>query len=125
MLDLLVKYALEHGLAAEPGFKRKQVRWAIALSTEGRFLEVIPLGDAEGETNLGREFPMCPDLSQPDARLVSIPGQPPRLNAVPAGCRFAPRCPMVIERCRLETPAVRQVRPGRWATCHRIDEAGV
>ncbi len=65
-----------------------------------------------------------PDLSRPDERLVSIPGQPPRLNDVPAGCRFAPRCPMVIERCRLEAPAVRQVRPGRWATCHRIDEGG-
>jgi peptide/nickel transport system ATP-binding protein len=66
-----------------------------------------------------------PDLSRPDARLVSIPGQPPRLNALPAGCRFAPRCPMVIDRCRVEAPPVRQVRPGRWATCHRIDEEGV
>ncbi len=63
-----------------------------------------------------------PDLSRPDERLTSIPGQPPRLNAIPAGCRFAPRCPMAIDRCRAETPAVRLVRPGRWATCHRIDQ---
>jgi len=65
-----------------------------------------------------------PDLSRPDERMISIPGQPPRLNDLPAGCRFAPRCPMVIDRCRIEPPPVRQVRPGRWATCHRIDEAG-
>jgi oligopeptide/dipeptide ABC transporter ATP-binding protein len=33
-----------------------------------------------------------------------IPGQPPSLLEPPAGCRFAPRCPEVVERCRLEMP---------------------
>ena len=36
----------------------------------------------------------------------SIPGQPPDLAALPAGCAFAPRCPLVHERCR-ERPALR------------------
>src|SRR5512145_2066878 len=34
-----------------------------------------------------------PDLSQPNKRLTSIPGYPPKLHALPVGCRFAPRCP--------------------------------
>ena len=62
-----------------------------------------------------------PDVSRPEDRLISIPGQPPRLNALPPGCRFAPRCPMVIERCQVEAPRLRQVHPGHWATCHRIE----
>jgi peptide/nickel transport system ATP-binding protein len=62
-----------------------------------------------------------PDLTRPDERLTSIPGQPPRLNALPPGCRFAPRCPKVIDRCLVETPQVREVRPAHWATCHRIE----
>jgi len=62
-----------------------------------------------------------PDLSRLESRLVSIPGYPPRLNDLPPGCRFAPRCPQAVERCHVESPAVREVRPGHWATCHLID----
>ena len=41
-----------------------------------------------------------PDLAHPDRPLRGIPGTPPRLDAMPAGCRFAPRCPYAFERCR-------------------------
>jgi oligopeptide/dipeptide ABC transporter ATP-binding protein len=34
------------------------------------------------------------------ARLAQIPGQPPSLLAPPPGCRFAPRCPHVFDKCR-------------------------
>ena len=37
-----------------------------------------------------------PDLTKPKKKLSSIPGYPPRLDALPAGCRFAPRCPRCI-----------------------------
>jgi oligopeptide/dipeptide ABC transporter ATP-binding protein len=33
------------------------------------------------------------------ARLAQIPGQPPSLLAPPSGCRFAPRCPHVFDKC--------------------------
>jgi peptide/nickel transport system ATP-binding protein len=47
-----------------------------------------------------------PDLSDStkDRRLASIPGYPPRLNNLPSGCRFAPRCPYVFERCHEAQP---------------------
>jgi oligopeptide/dipeptide ABC transporter ATP-binding protein len=47
-----------------------------------------------------------------------IPGLPPPLRNLPAGCAFHPRCPQAIERCRAETPALREARPGAWAACH-------
>jgi peptide/nickel transport system ATP-binding protein len=62
-----------------------------------------------------------PDLTNPESRLISIPGYPPRLNNLPPGCRFAPRCPFAVERCHIETPQVREVRPDHWATCHLIE----
>ncbi|MEW6567876.1 MAG: ABC transporter ATP-binding protein [Chloroflexota bacterium] len=62
-----------------------------------------------------------PDLSRPDEKLLSIPGYPPRLNALPQGCRFAPRCPLAEERCRLEAPTLREIRPAHFASCHRIE----
>jgi oligopeptide/dipeptide ABC transporter ATP-binding protein len=36
--------------------------------------------------------------------LTAIAGQPPDLASLPPGCAFAPRCPSVMERCRLEAP---------------------
>jgi peptide/nickel transport system ATP-binding protein len=35
---------------------------------------------------------------------VGIPGTAPSLRAPPPGCRFAPRCPHAMERCRVESP---------------------
>ncbi|MGB8638991.1 MAG: oligopeptide/dipeptide ABC transporter ATP-binding protein, partial [Pseudolabrys sp.] len=36
----------------------------------------------------------------------------------PFGCHFHTRCPYVVERCRVETPALREVRPGQLVACH-------
>ena len=63
-----------------------------------------------------------PDLSQPDKRLVSIPGYPPRLDDLPAGCRFAPRCPRVSERCHAEQPKIHQLSERHFASCHLVEE---
>jgi oligopeptide/dipeptide ABC transporter ATP-binding protein len=62
-----------------------------------------------------------PDLTNPTAKLASIPGYPPRLNALPPGCRFAPRCPVAFDRCHTETPALRAAGVGHWASCHLIE----
>lgn len=35
-----------------------------------------------------------------------------------SGCRFAARCPIAVDRCRVETPALREVKPGRFVACH-------
>ncbi|MBN1449605.1 MAG: dipeptide/oligopeptide/nickel ABC transporter permease/ATP-binding protein [Anaerolineales bacterium] len=62
-----------------------------------------------------------PDLSKPDKRLASIPGYPPRLDALPAGCRFAPRCPLAIERCHTESPALHVLGAHHVASCHLVE----
>jgi oligopeptide/dipeptide ABC transporter ATP-binding protein len=59
-----------------------------------------------------------PDLDNPHAELLSIPGAPPRLSALPSGCRFHPRCPLAIERCAVESPALRPVADAQLAACH-------
>jgi oligopeptide/dipeptide ABC transporter ATP-binding protein len=35
---------------------------------------------------------------------MPIPGQPPDLSRLPAGCSFAPRCAFVVDRCREQAP---------------------
>ena len=51
------------------------------------------------------------------ARLADIPGMVPALNALPAGCAFAPRCKRVMDRCRKEQPQLTQPAPGRFVAC--------
>jgi len=45
-----------------------------------------------------------PAMDQERERLMQIDGAMPRLNAIPAGCAFNPRCPQVMERCRTQRP---------------------
>ena len=45
-----------------------------------------------------------PRLHRRVDRLPDIPGQPPPPGGWPAGCRFAPRCPLAAERCRRSVP---------------------
>ena len=45
-----------------------------------------------------------PDITQDRERLHQIDGAMPRLNAIPAGCAFNPRCTRTMDRCRAERP---------------------
>ncbi len=54
-------------------------------------------------------------------RLEFIPGVPPNLLNPPPGCRFHPRCPYAIDRCRVEEPETKEV-DGVLVSCHRVDE---
>ncbi len=46
-----------------------------------------------------------------------IPGMPPDLRKPPSGCRFHPRCPLVMNVCRKENPSIIEVEPGHYASC--------
>jgi oligopeptide/dipeptide ABC transporter ATP-binding protein len=58
--------------------------------------------------------------ASPDAagRLAAIPGAPPRLDARPPGCAYAPRCRRATERCRGERPALAALGAGLAACYH-------
>ena len=56
-----------------------------------------------------------PSLVQRVDRLTQIDGAMPRLNAIPQGCAFNPRCPKVFARCRVERPDLLPAGPTRAA----------
>jgi oligopeptide/dipeptide ABC transporter ATP-binding protein len=70
-----------------------------------------------------------PRLDEPRrAKLQPIPGQPPDLSRLPAGCAFAPRCAYVMERCRVERPPLLAVADGHVSACwvaEELDRAAV
>jgi peptide/nickel transport system ATP-binding protein len=50
-----------------------------------------------------------PDMEVDRERLNQIDGAMPRLNAIPKGCAFNPRCTQAFERCRQERPELTMV----------------
>jgi oligopeptide transport system ATP-binding protein len=53
-------------------------------------------------------------------RRTMLQGEIPSPLNPPAGCRFHPRCPIAMEKCRVETPAWRDVAQEHWVACHAV-----
>jgi peptide/nickel transport system ATP-binding protein len=63
-----------------------------------------------------------PTLESQGGRLRPIPGAPPSLLNLPAGCPFSPRCPLVDDRCETEEPALTSTDThDHRAACHHWD----
>jgi oligopeptide/dipeptide ABC transporter ATP-binding protein len=62
-----------------------------------------------------------PRLDDQREWLYSIEGRPPEFHAVPAGCRFAPRCQYVIDDCR-QAPPLEPLADGHQVACWRASE---
>jgi peptide/nickel transport system ATP-binding protein len=57
-------------------------------------------------------------------RLQAIAGSPPSLLNPPPGCPFHPRCPYVMDRCKVMMPPLREHRSMHLAACHLYDGVG-
>jgi peptide/nickel transport system ATP-binding protein len=55
-----------------------------------------------------------------EAPKATLAGGPPNLADPPPGCRFHPRCPLALARCRHETPAMTTVGPHHRVACFAV-----
>jgi oligopeptide/dipeptide ABC transporter ATP-binding protein len=49
---------------------------------------------------------------------VVLRGEVPSPLNPPSGCVFHPRCPIAVDRCRTDVPALRELGPGHEGACH-------
>jgi len=98
----------------------------VAVLYAGRLAEIGPVRDVitspEHPYTVGL-MGSIPTLMQESDRLVQIPGAMPRLNAIPSGCAFNPRCDKVMARCRVERPDAIARSGGRRVACWLYDDA--
>ena len=90
----------------------------VAVMYAGRLVEVGPVEEVVREPRHPYTRGLMgsiPALGARVERLTQIDGSMPRLDAIPPGCAFNPRCPHAGPRCRVERPALAPVGAGRAA----------
>jgi peptide/nickel transport system ATP-binding protein len=90
----------------------------VAVMYAGRIAEIGPVSDVvrhPAHPYTAGLMGSIPSLVQRVERLAQIDGAMPRLNAIPPGCAFNPRCPKVFGRCRVERPDLLPAGPTRAA----------
>lgn len=117
IIDLLKKLCKEHGtsvmLITHDMGVIAETADRVAVMYAGRIIEVGPVHEVIQRplhpytAGLMRSIP---DIQRSLERLEQIPGSMPRLNAIPPGCAFNPRCKEVMPRCKVERPDLTQIK---------------
>jgi len=111
IIALLKKVCREHGAAVmlvthDMGVIAETCD-RVAVMYAGRIVEIGPVADVihrPAHPYTVGLMGSIPAMDEDRERLLQIDGAMPRLNAIPAGCAFNPRCPRVFDRCRVERP---------------------
>ena len=127
ILDLLARLQAERAMGMllithDLGVVARSAHW-VGVMYAGEIVETAPRQEfftSPRHPYTQKLFAALPDLGQRGAQLATIPGQVPGLAAMPAGCRFAPRCPVAMDRCRLESPGWTELEAGHQVRCHWV-----
>jgi peptide/nickel transport system ATP-binding protein len=110
---------ITHDLATEA-----EVSDRIAVMYAGKIVEVGTNQQIYGEQGPAHPYTQkllgaTPKLHENVKELAFIPGTPPDLLEPPTGCRFHPRCPVAMEKCKKEEPILNEIEPNHFAACWR------
>ena len=98
----------------------------VAVMYAGRIVEIGPVHEVinhPAHPYTAGLMASIPDITQDREYLNQIDGAMPRLNAIPTGGAFNPRCPKVFDRCKTERPVLVNAGATR-AACWLVDEPG-
>jgi peptide/nickel transport system ATP-binding protein len=97
----------------------------VAVMYAGRIVEIGPVADVIHRPKHPYTVGLMgsiPSIEDNRERLLQIEGSMPRLNAIPTGCAFNPRCPKVFERCKQERPELLSAGATRAACWLHVDQ---
>jgi oligopeptide/dipeptide ABC transporter ATP-binding protein len=125
MMDLQEEFGLAYLFVSHDLAVVAHIGHRIAVMYLGEIVEIGPkqvvLDDPKHPYT--RALVAAAPIPDPRAKrdTLVLEGDVPSPLNPPPGCRFHTRCPFVMERCRQETPSLREVTPGRHAACHLLE----
>jgi oligopeptide/dipeptide ABC transporter ATP-binding protein len=126
LMDLQDEYKLSYLLVAHDLAVVQHISHRVAVMYLGRIVEMtdkaklfeLPL---HPYTEALLSAVPIPKAKARRRERVILTGDVPSPINPPAGCHFHTRCPYAHARCRAESPALREVTSGHWASCHLHD----
>ncbi len=105
-----------------------EVTRRVAVMYTGRIMEEAPTIDLFDAPLHPYTRGLLTSIPRADAsfeidRLTEIKGVVPSVAALPPGCHFEPRCPEAVDICRVQAPALEEIRPGHRVACWRAAHA--
>jgi peptide/nickel transport system ATP-binding protein len=97
----------------------------VAVMYAGRMVQIAPIDtifyDRRRHPYVQALLSSIPNVLQPGRAARSIPGQVPRLDQLPPGCRFAPRCPLAEQVCLRDDPELIGDSHHNAVACHPLN----
>ena len=91
----------------------------VAVMYAGTIVETAPVEELFSDPKHPYTEGLLAALPGASETLAPVPGRVPDLLAPPSGCRFHPRCPLAVDRCRAEAPELRG--DTRQVACHEVE----
>lgn len=108
---------IAHGLAVV-----KHISDRVAVMYLGKMVEIAPKEEiyANPLHPYTKALMSAIPIPDPDVKVKRIPmsGEIPSAINIPQGCRFCSRCPYAAEKCRTETPEIKEAGKGHLVACH-------
>ena len=126
MMDLQSELGLTYLFVAHDLSVVKHISDRIAVMYVGKLVEMAPTDALFDSPKHPYTAALLSSVPEPDPRVrrdrVVLQGEVANPANPPAGCYFNPRCEYATDICRSETPQLREIAPGHYASCHRAEE---
>jgi peptide/nickel transport system ATP-binding protein len=126
MLELQAELDVAYLFVAHDLSVVKHVSDRVAVMYVGKIVEVARTNDLFKTPRHPYTEALLSAVPKPDPRLraqrIILEGDVADPAHPPSGCYFHPRCRYAVDRCKVETPELREIEPEHWVSCHRAEE---